>query len=70
VEDAVEVYGIDNCSTGGTAEIARQWLGNGVIKVERTAGKAVLEPTADAIGGWLGSAVECARNAEQGRGAA
>jgi hypothetical protein len=35
VDDGVEVYLIDNCSTDGTAEIASQWLGNGVIRVER-----------------------------------
>lgn len=35
VEDGVEVYLIDNCSTDGTAEIAAQWLGNGLIKIER-----------------------------------
>jgi hypothetical protein len=35
VQDGVEVYLIDNCSTDGTAEIARQWLGNGVINIER-----------------------------------
>ena len=35
VDDGVEVYLIDNCSTDGTAEIARRWLGNGVIKIER-----------------------------------
>jgi len=35
LDDGVEVYLIDNCSTDGTAEIARQWLGNGVINVER-----------------------------------
>jgi hypothetical protein len=35
VDDGVEVYLIDNCSTDGTVEIARQWLGNGVIRIER-----------------------------------
>ena len=35
LDDGVEVYLIDNCSTDGTAEIARQWLGNGVIRIER-----------------------------------
>jgi hypothetical protein len=35
LDEGVEVYLIDNCSTDGTAEIARQWLGNGVISVER-----------------------------------
>jgi glycosyltransferase involved in cell wall biosynthesis len=35
VEDGVEVYLIDNCSTDGTAEIASRWLGNGLIRVER-----------------------------------
>jgi len=35
LEDGVEVYVIDNCSTDATAEIARQWIGSGVIGVER-----------------------------------
>lgn len=35
VEDGVEVYLIDNCSTDGTAELAAQWLGNGLIHIER-----------------------------------
>jgi glycosyltransferase involved in cell wall biosynthesis len=35
LDDGVEVYLIDNCSTDGTAEIASQFLGNGVIRVER-----------------------------------
>jgi hypothetical protein len=35
LDDGVEVYLIDNCSTDGTAEIASRWLGNGVIRVER-----------------------------------
>jgi SEC-C motif/Glycosyl transferase family 2 len=35
VEDGVEVYLIDNCSTDGTAEVAREWLGQGLIHIER-----------------------------------
>jgi Glycosyl transferase family 2/SEC-C motif len=35
LDDGVEVYLIDNCSTDGTAEIASQFLGSGVIRVER-----------------------------------
>jgi hypothetical protein len=35
LDDGVEVYLIDNCSTDRTVEIARRWLGSGVIAVER-----------------------------------
>jgi hypothetical protein len=35
IEDGVEVYLIDNCSTDGTAELASQWLGHGLIHIER-----------------------------------
>jgi hypothetical protein len=35
VEDGVDVYVIDNCSTDDTVEQAESWLGRGVLKVER-----------------------------------
>ena len=35
IEDGVSVYVIDNWSTDGTAEIARRYVGNGVVRVER-----------------------------------
>jgi hypothetical protein len=35
LEDGVEVYLIDNCSTDATVEVASQYLGQGLIHIER-----------------------------------
>lgn len=35
LEDGVEVYLIDNCSTDGTVEVASEFLGQGLLRIER-----------------------------------
>ena len=35
VENGVEVYLLDNCSTDDTVEQASQWLGKGLLEIER-----------------------------------